>query len=73
DSFAVAAAGPGTRAEQVLVLHDEHDEIIPFAEGRHIAAAWPHAWLHATRGLGHNRILRDAGVIQHAVAFIAGR
>ncbi|MCI1186353.1 alpha/beta fold hydrolase [Hymenobacter sp. DH14] len=70
DSFAVAAAGPGTRAEQVLVLHDEGDEIIPFAEGRQIAAAWPGARLHATRGLGHNRILRDADVIQSAVAFI---
>ena len=73
DSFAAAVAGPGTRAEQVLVLHDEQDEIIPFAEGRHIAATWPGARLHATRGLGHNRILRDADVIQSAVAFIGGR
>ena len=70
DSFAVAAAGPGTRAAQVLVLHDEADEIIPFAEGQQIAAAWPGARLHATRGLGHNRILRDAGAIESAVAFI---
>lgn len=70
DSFAVAAAGPGTGAEQVLVLHDEHDEIIPFAEGQQIAAAWPAARLHTTRGLGHNRILRDADVIQVAVNFI---
>ena len=70
ESFAVAAAGPGTGAERVLVLHDEGDEIIPFAESRQIVAAWPGAQLHATRGLGHNRILRDAGVIQSAVAFI---
>lgn len=70
DSFAVAAAGPGTGAERVLVLHDEGDEIIPFAEGQQIVAAWPSAQLHATRGLGHNRILRDAGVIQSAVEFI---
>ncbi|MBH8567646.1 alpha/beta fold hydrolase [Microvirga sp. STS02] len=70
DSFAVAAAGPGTGAERVLVLHDEEDEIIPFAEGQHIAAAWPGARLHATHGLGHNRILRDAEVVQLAVDFI---
>jgi pimeloyl-ACP methyl ester carboxylesterase len=70
-SFAAAASGPGTRAEQVLVLHDEADEIIPFAEGQQIAAAWPGARLHATRGLGHNRILRDAGVIADAIKFIA--
>ena len=70
ESFAVAAAGPGTGAERVRGLHDEGDEIIPFAESRQIVAAWPGAQLHATRGLGHNRILRDAGVIQSAVAFI---
>ena len=70
DSFAVAAAGPGTGAEQVLVLHDEGDEIIPFAEGQQIVAAWPEARLRATRGLGHNRILRDAAVIADAVGFI---
>ncbi|MBF9236589.1 alpha/beta fold hydrolase [Hymenobacter sp. BT683] len=71
DSFGVAVAGPGTGAEKVLVIHDEDDEIIPFSEGRAIAATWPGAVLHATRGLGHNRIMRDAGVVQAAVEFIA--
>ena len=71
DTFAVAAAGPATGAEKVLVLHDEGDEIIPFAEGKQIVAAWPGAELLATRGLGHNRILRDAGVIANAIDFIA--
>jgi len=70
DSFAAAAAGPSTRAEAVLVLHDEADEIIPFAEGQQIVAAWPGAMLHATRGLGHNRILRDADVVKSVVRFI---
>jgi pimeloyl-ACP methyl ester carboxylesterase len=70
DSFAAATAGPGTGAEKVLVVHDQGDEIIPFTEGQQIAAAWPGAVLHATQGLGHNRILRDAGVIQAAVDFI---
>ena len=69
-SFAAAAAGPGIGAEKVLVLHDEGDEIVPFAEGQQIVAAWPGAVLHATRGLGHNRILRDAAVVQSAMAFI---
>lgn len=70
DSFGAAVAGPRSGAEKVLVLHDEEDEIVPFAEGRQIVAAWPGAVLHATRGLGHNRILRDATVVQTAVAFI---
>ena len=71
DSFAAAASGPSIGAEKVLVLHDEADEIIPFAESRQIVAAWPGAVLHATRGLGHNRILRDAGVVQTVVRFLA--
>ena len=44
--------------------------VIPFVEGRNIAADWPGARLHATRGLGHNRILRDAEVVRLAVEFI---
>jgi len=71
ESFAAATAGPGTGAEQVLVIHDEADEVIPFAEGQGIAAAWPGAQLLATQGLGHNRILRDAGVVQSALAFLS--
>jgi pimeloyl-ACP methyl ester carboxylesterase len=69
-SFAAATAGPGTRAERVLIIHDEGDEIVPFQEGRQVAAAWPGAVLKPTRGLGHNRILRDAEVVREAVAFI---
>jgi pimeloyl-ACP methyl ester carboxylesterase len=70
DSFAVAAAGPDSGAEKVLVLHDEGDEVIPFADSQQIAAAWSGAVLHPTKGLGHNRILRDADVIRAAVGFI---
>ena len=71
ESFAAATAGPGIGAEKVLVLHDEYDEIVPFGEGKQIVADWPGAVLHATRGLGHNRILRDAAVVQSVVGFIS--
>ena len=71
ESFAAATAGPRIGAEKVLVLHDEGDEIVPFGEGKQIVAAWPGAVLHATRGLGHNRILRDAAVVQAVVDFIS--
>ena len=70
DSFAAATTGPSMGAERVLVIHDKGDEIIPFAEGQQITAAWPGAVLQATSGLGHNRILRDLAVVQSAVAFI---
>ncbi len=69
-SFATATTGPGTRAEQVLIIHDEGDEIVPFAEGQAVAAAWPEATLLATQGLGHNRILRDAAVVRATLGFL---
>lgn len=71
DSFDLAAAGPTLGAEKVLLLHDEHDAIVPFSEGQQIAAAWPAVELHPTRGLGHNRILRSPEVVQKAVTFLA--
>ena len=70
DSFSAAASGPSIGAEKVLVMHDEADEMIPFAASQQIVAAWAGAVLHATRGLSRNRILRDADVVQSAVDFI---
>jgi len=72
DTFAIPAAGPQLGAQKVLLLHDEHDAIVPFGEGQQIAGAWPGAELRPTRGLGHNRILRDPQVVAEAVAFIVG-
>ena len=69
-SFAVATAGPTLGAERVLLVHDEQDEIVPFAEARQLAAAWPTAQFIATQGLGHNHILRDAAVVRQVIAFL---
>lgn len=69
-SFAVAVAGPTLGAEQVLLLHDEQDAIVPVAEARQLAAAWPAARFILTRGLGHNRILREPAVVRQAVDFL---
>jgi pimeloyl-ACP methyl ester carboxylesterase len=54
-----------------LVVHDRGDKEVPFEHGNAIARALPAATLVATDGLGHRRILRDAGVIDLAVRFIA--
>ena len=53
-----------------LVIHDDSDRIVPWQSGRRIAAAWRGAALMTTRGLGHFRILRDASVVEAAVAFV---
>jgi pimeloyl-ACP methyl ester carboxylesterase len=56
----------------LLVVHDQDDRDVPFRHGAAVAASGPGAQLLETTGLGHRRILRDAGVVAQAVSFIAG-
>ncbi len=53
-----------------LILHDISDREVPFAHGRAIAEVWPAARLVPLAGLGHTRLLADAGVVRDAVAFL---
>jgi pimeloyl-ACP methyl ester carboxylesterase len=52
-----------------LVVHDQDDAEIPWADGAAIAAAWPGAELVTTHGLGHRRILRDQAVVRRVRDF----
>jgi pimeloyl-ACP methyl ester carboxylesterase len=60
------------RHEPVLFIHSQDDRRISFADARAVAAYWPGAEFLEVDGLGHNRILRDPGVIDAAVGFMAG-
>lgn len=55
-----------------LVVHDQRDKEVPYAQGVRIAEAWPNAELLSTDGLGHQRILRDPGVVQAVARFVTG-
>jgi pimeloyl-ACP methyl ester carboxylesterase len=55
-----------------LVIHDRHDKRVPFSHADRINVALPQSRLLATDGLGHNRILRDAGLAAQVAGFIAG-
>jgi pimeloyl-ACP methyl ester carboxylesterase len=56
-----------------LVLHDEDDAVIDVAQARALAAAHPgSATLVLTKGLGHNRPLRDDAVLDRITAFVDG-
>ena len=68
-AISVAAAAPGVRIP-VLVVHDEEDNVAPFAQGLAMAAAIPGATLWRTKGLGHSGALRDAATIERVVAFL---
>ncbi|MBT8468068.1 MAG: lysophospholipase [Deltaproteobacteria bacterium] len=54
----------------LLVIHDQDDKEVPVQVGRSVAEAWPGAELIVSRGLGHQRILRDEAVRNVAVSFI---
>jgi pimeloyl-ACP methyl ester carboxylesterase len=68
--FELPELGRAVQMPPTLVIHDRGDVSTPVGDGAAIAAAWPRARLHVTDGLGHNRILRDPGVVAMAAAFI---
>jgi pimeloyl-ACP methyl ester carboxylesterase len=53
-----------------LIVHSVDDRTCDVRGARRIAAAWRTSELLEVDGLGHNRILRDAGVIQRVADFI---
>ena len=53
-----------------LVIHDKGDSVVPFEEGRVVQKNLVNSNMLVTEGLGHNRILRDKGVIKSCVDFI---
>ncbi len=57
-------------SSDLLVVHDEHDRIVERGDGARLVSVWPGAELLTTQRLGHNRILRDGGVVDAAVAFV---
>jgi pimeloyl-ACP methyl ester carboxylesterase len=55
-----------------LIVHDIDDREVPWSEGERYALHWHGARLLTTQGLGHNRILDEARVIDAALAFARG-
>jgi len=54
-----------------LIFHDVEDRTVPFAASQALHAAWPGSRFEPVTGLGHRRLLVDAGVIARSVAFVA--
>ena len=59
------------RTTPLLVIHDDTDDVIPWADGSAIAGAWPGSRLETTHGLGHSAIVRNPDVIAQAIAFLS--
>lgn len=71
ESFQIQRRAPAL-APPALVVHDLDDREVPWEEGERYARYWPGARLLNTSGLGHQRILADAGVIEAALRFLDG-
>ena len=51
-----------------LIVHDIHDEIVAFEEGKKIATSWKNSVFIQTQGLGHS--LHDATLYEQIVTFL---
>lgn len=70
--FEPPAVGPRIGVP-VLVVHDEDDRINRFADGQAYRQSIAGARLHATRGLGHLRRLKDGDVLAAGGGLCHGR
>jgi pimeloyl-ACP methyl ester carboxylesterase len=68
--FEPQAVGPRIHVP-TLVVHDRGDRINRFADGEAYHRAIAGAQLHTTEGLGHAKILKDAGVLAGVAAFVS--
>jgi pimeloyl-ACP methyl ester carboxylesterase len=61
------------RPIDLLVINDEDDTDVVFRSAEELVKAYPAAKLIRTKGLGHNRILKDEAVIAATVDFIRAK
>ena len=54
------------------MIHDRGDRQTPWADSARLVASLPDARLVTTDGLGHRRILEDAGVVHAVTSFLIG-
>jgi len=54
-----------------LLLHSRDDKVVPLRHGEENAAAWTTAQFRILDGLGHRRLMTDAGVQDMLLRFIA--
>jgi pimeloyl-ACP methyl ester carboxylesterase len=61
-----------THPINLLLVYDEDDIEVAPVHAHRLKELYPSARLLITKGLGHTRILKDNGVIQQVVDFVAG-
>ena len=55
---------------QLLAIHDEDDDQVDADDASVVTHSWPNGLSHRSQGLGHQRVLYDAGVHQCVARFL---
>jgi len=58
---------------KLMLVHDEQDKEVDISHVYELIKVFPSARLLKTKGLGHNRILKDDNVIAACLNFVAGK
>ncbi|MDZ7876351.1 MAG: alpha/beta hydrolase [Saprospiraceae bacterium] len=66
----VATAEKEVKVGQLLLIHDEQDDVTPIDAAKRVEAAWDNALLLVTSGYGHFRIAKNPDVIKRIIRFI---
>ena len=57
----------------LLVVHDQADDVVPWADGAAVARSARSGTLLTTAGLGHRGVLAEPGVIENVMGFVVSR
>ncbi len=58
---------------KLMLVHDEQDKEVDISHVHELIKIFPSARLLQTKGLGHNRILKDDAVIGDCLSFVTGK
>lgn len=70
DDTDIAKVAERVQVKDVLVVHDEFDQVVPVSEGKLIAQSWPNASFLISSGYGHFKIVKNPGIVDRVVSFI---
>ncbi|MEY4902871.1 MAG: hypothetical protein RLZZ292_686 [Bacteroidota bacterium] len=57
--------------QNVLIVHDKYDDIVPFSDGEAYYHALNNSKIHVTEGLGHFKLVKNKAVIEIVSNFVS--
>jgi len=56
---------------ETLIVHDRHDEVVPYSEATAVLENWKEAKLLVTENLGHFQLLKNPDLIEKVSGFVS--